>query len=136
MLTPEQRATWIATFEAERKLGKSESVSYEADNDYLCVQTSRTPTALEILRNESIPVLSVEVRGEDIRIRVKPDHYRPGSIVRALAYRAPVELTDERRAELADQLRRGRASQGQNRANGPETAPDMAGQPTGAGEGS
>lgn len=136
MLTSEQRANWITTLEADRRNGKSESFSYERDNDYACVQTGRTSTALEILRNESIPVLSVEVRGEDIRLRIDPGHYRPGALVRALAYRAPVEISDERRAELADQLRRGRASQGQNRPNGPEAAADMAGQPTGSGEGS
>jgi hypothetical protein len=126
MLTPDQRATWIATLEADRRNGKSESISFERDNDYCCVQTARTATALDLLRNESIPVLSVEVRGEDIRIRIQTDHYRLGAIVRALSYRAPVELTDERRAELAAQLQKGRESQGQNRRGGPETAPDMA----------
>ena len=136
MLTSEQRETWIATLEAERKLGKSESVAFEGDNDYCCIQTSRTPTALDLLRNESIPVLSVEICGEAIRIRIPADHYRPGSIVRALSYRAPAELTDGQRARLADQLRRGRASQGQNRGNVPETAPDMADPPAGSGEGS
>jgi hypothetical protein len=40
-------------------------------------------------------VLSVDVCGEDIRLRIPPDHYRLGAIVRALSYRAPVELTDE-----------------------------------------
>ena len=126
MLTPDQRATWIATLEADRRNGKSESISSERDNDYLCVQTARTATALDLLRNESIPVLSVDVCGEDIRLRIPPDHYRLGAIVRALSYRAPVELTDERRAELAAQLAKGRESQGQNRRSGPETAPDMA----------
>jgi len=127
MLTTEQRATWIATLEADRRNGKSESISFERDNDYCCVQTARTATALDLLRNESIPVLSVEVCGEDIRLRVPADHYRLGAIVRALSYRAPVELTDERRAELAAQLAKGRESQGQNRRGDTETAPDMAG---------
>ena len=127
MLTPDQRATWIATLESDRRNGKSESISFERDNDYCCVQTARTATALDLLRNESIPVLSVEIRGEDIRLRIDPSHYRLGAIVRALSYRAPVELTDERRAELAAQLAKGRESQAQNRRGDPETAPDMAG---------
>ena len=127
MLTPDQRATWIATLEADRRNGKSESISFERDNDYCCVQTARTATALDLLRNESIPVLSVEVCGEDIRLRIPADHDRLGAIVRALSYRAPVELTDERRAELAAQLAKGRESQGQNRRGDTETAPDMAG---------
>ena len=127
MLTPEQRATWIATLEADRRNGKSESISFERDNDYCCVQTARTATALDLLRNESIPVLSVEIRGEDIRLRIDPSHYRPGAIVRALAYREPREVTPEERARLAAQLAKGRESQAQNRRGDPETAPDMAG---------
>lgn len=128
MLTPEQqqRATWIATLEADRRNGRSESISFERDNDYLCVQTARTATALDLLWNESIPVLSVEVRGEDIRIRIDPSHYRPGAIVRALSYRKPHEVTPEEHARLAAQLQRGRESQAQNRRSDPETAPDMA----------
>ena len=125
MLTHEQRAVWIATLEADRRIGKSESLSWEPGNGYLCVQTARTATALDILRNESIPVVSVEIRGEDIRLRIHPDHYRPGAVVRALAYRT-VELTDERRAELADRLRLGREARGQNRREEGEVTPDMA----------
>ena len=127
MLTPDQRATWIAILEADRRNGKSESISFERDNDYLCVQTARTATVLDILRNESIPVLSVEIRGEDIRLRIDPSHYRPGAIVRALAYREPREVTPEERARLAAQLQRGRESMAQNRRGDTETAPDMAG---------